>query len=181
MKIEYTIDRIDFLNYQLFAASKSERVIKSRKRSRILVPIVYLFLGLCLFLFSEITIALIFISFGLIWYFMFPFYTRRRYIKHFEKYLDENFQNRYGKAIILIFEDEYITSIDYLGESKLRIKEITNINEIPDYCFIKLSSGESLIVPTKKINNLTEFDEFIKHITTNHQIDLIVDSNWKWK
>lgn len=181
MKIEYTIDRIDFLNFQLFAASKSERILKSRKRSRILVPLVYVFLGVSLLLFSDIIFALIFIIIGFIWYFIHPLYMRRRYVKHFEKYIDENLKNRYGKVITLIFEDEYITAIDYLGESKLRIKEITNISEIPCYCIIKFSSGESLIVPTTKINNIHEFNDLIKHIATNQQIDIIVDSNWKWK
>jgi hypothetical protein len=49
MKIEYTLEKVDFLKYQLYAASKSASIIKSRKKSRLLLPIVYFVLGVLLF------------------------------------------------------------------------------------------------------------------------------------
>ena len=120
MRIEYTLEKIDFLKYQLFAASKSERIIKSRKKSRIRVPIIYFILGLFLFALADLIFAIIFIGVGVAWYFLHPYFMKKRYVRHFEKYIDENYQNRFGKSVTLDFDGEYIITTDYLGESRLK-------------------------------------------------------------
>jgi len=180
MKIEYTLDRVDLLEYQLFAASKSERIIKSRKKSRIRLPVVYFILGFLLFLFADLIFSLIFFGTGVAWYLLHPYFMKNRYIRHFEKYIDENYQNRFGKLVTLDFEEEYIIATDYLGESKLKIKEITEINEIKDYIFLKLSSGESLIIPKNKINSLKELSSLLTKISSDLSINHNIDLNWKW-
>ena len=181
MKIDYTLDREDFLEFQLFAASKSERIIKSRKNSRIRLPIVYLILGVILFFLTDLTFALIFLSIGLIWYLFHPYFMRKRYVRHFGKYIDETLNNRFGKTVSLTFGDDFIQEIDYMGESILKKKEIIEINEIKDYVYLKFSSGESLIVPKNKINNLQEFSNQIKLIASDLSISYNIDLNWKWK
>jgi len=181
MRIEYTLEKIDFLKYQLYAASKSERIIKSRKKSRIRLPIIYFILGLLLFVFADLIFALIFIGIGFAWYLLHPYFMKNRYIRHFEKYIDENFQNRFGKSVTLAFEGEYIIATDYLGESKLKIKEIAEINEIQDYTFLKFSSGESLIIPKDRIENINEFNSILTKIVSDLSINHNVDLNWQWK
>ena len=83
MKIEYTLEKIDFLNYQLYAASQSERITKSRKKSRIRLPIIYFILGLLLFALADLIFAIVFIGVGVAWYFLHPYFMKRRYMRHF--------------------------------------------------------------------------------------------------
>lgn len=181
MKIEYKLEKIDFLKYQLFAASKSERIIKSRKNSRIRLPIVYLLLGLLLFAFADLIFALIFIGIGVVWYLLHPYFMKKRYIRHFEKYIDENYQNRFSKTVTIDFEGEYIISTDYLGESKLKIREIAEINEIKDYIFLKFSSGESLIIPKDRLENVNELNNILTKIVSDLSINHNIDLDWQWK
>jgi hypothetical protein len=102
-------------------------------------------------------------------------------MRHFEKYIDENYHNRFDKTVTMEFDSEYINTTDYLGESKLKIKEITEINEIQDYVFLKFSSGESLILPKDRIGNINELriilTKIISDLSINHNIDL----NWQWQ
>ncbi len=181
MRIEYTLEKIDFLKYQLFAASKSERIIKSRKNSRIRLPIVYLILGLLLFAFADLIFALIFIGIGVVWYLLHPYFMKKRYIRHFEKYIDENYQNRFGKTVTIDFDEEHIISSDYLGESKLKIREIAEINEIKDYVFLKFSSGESLIIPKDRLENVNELNNILTKIVSDLSIKHNIDLDWQWK
>lgn len=51
------------------------------------------------------------------------------------------------KQVTISLGEEFIDTADYIGESKLRTREITEVNEISNYFFIKFSSGESLIIP----------------------------------
>lgn len=180
MRIEYALDKNDFLVHQLFAASKSERINKSRKTLRIRVPIVYFFLGLLLYVFSDLLFGLVFIGIGIAWYFIYPYYLKNRYIRHYEKYIEENYKNRFGKLVTLDFEDEYIVATDYVGESKLLIKEVTEINEINDYIYLKFSTGESLVLPKNRIKNLNELNSILTKITSDLNIKHNVFLDWKW-
>ena len=181
MVLEYSLDKPDFLECQLFIASKSERVIKSRRKARLVVPITYLILGLLLFLFTDIVFTLIFITIGLIWYLYYPYYIRKRYVRHFEKALAESYKNRFGKLSLLKFGEEIIEITDYIGETKIRIQEIEEINEIKNYLFLKLSSGESLIIPKDKIKEENEFRHYISMLTERFYIKYNVELNWKWR
>jgi hypothetical protein len=181
MRIEYTLEKIDFLKHQLFSASKSERIIKSRKNSRIRVPIIYCILGLSLFALADLIFAIIFIGVGVTWYFLHPYFMKKRYVRHFEKYIDENYQNRFGKSVTLDFDGEYIITTDYLGESRLKIKEIAEINEIKDYVFLKFSSGESLIIPKDRIENSNELNNILTKIISDLSINHNIDIDWQWK
>lgn len=181
MRIEYTLEKIDFLKFQLFAASISERIIKSRKNSRIRLPIVYLILGLLLFVFADLIFALIFIGIGVVWYLLHPYFMKKRYIHHFEKYIDENYQNRIGKTVTIDFDGEHIISTDYLGESRLKIREIAEINEIKDYVFLKFSSGESFIIPKDRLKNVNELNDILTKIVSDLSINHNIDLDWQWK
>jgi len=46
MKLEYTLNFTDFLEYQLYVSSKSELHKKNRNKTRIVVPIIYIVFGL---------------------------------------------------------------------------------------------------------------------------------------
>jgi hypothetical protein len=97
MIFEFTLEKKDFVTFQLYAASKSASIIKSRKRSRMRIPLVYLFLGLTLYLFVNLFYALLFAGVAVLWYFLFPLYLRKRYIRHYQNHADEHYKNRFGK------------------------------------------------------------------------------------
>ena len=181
MRIDYTLSRNDFIKFQLFTASNSETIKKSRRRSRTRIPIIYFILGLILFISGSIVLGLVFIGIGIAWYFLYPVYLKRRYVRHFERHADEHLKNRFGKQVTLNFGDEFIDTTDYIGESKLRTSEITEINEISNYFFIKFSSGESLIIPKPVIQQNNEFTQWlldqVEKLKINHNTDL----NWKWR
>lgn len=180
MTLEYTLEQPDFLEFQLFSASKSERILKSRRNSRIVLPIVYFILGTLLFVFADIVFGVVFIGIGLAWYYFHPNFTRKRYIRHFEKYLNENYRNRFGKPISLKFGEEFIETADYLSESKMRIREVEEINEIKDYYFLKVSSGESLIIPKNRLNERSDFHQYISKLANDLGIKYNTELNWKW-
>ncbi|HPX04958.1 MAG TPA: YcxB family protein [Tenuifilaceae bacterium] len=181
MRIEYTLDKSDFLVHQLYGASKSHRIIKSRKNSRIRVPIVYFILGLILFVLADSIIAFLFLAVGIAWYLLQPLYMRKRFLSHYEKYIDENYQNRYGKSVVIEFNSEYIIATDYTGESKIKIEVISEINEIQDYIFLKLATGESLILPKKRIENMDELKGILSKIASDLSIKHNIELNWKWE
>jgi len=181
MTIEYTLDKGDFLTFHLFSASKSERIRKTRTRNKIMLPLVYLGISIILYFIESIELAIIIFLSGFLWIFIYPFYERKRYVKHYKKFIDENYKNRLGKPGNLKFEGDYIHSKDFTGEAKMYLSELDELNEIRDYYYLKFNSGVSLIIPKRKIDNIESLDQFLNELATRLRIKHNVELNWRWK
>ena len=181
MTIEYSLQKEDFLTYQLYTASNSEQVQKKRRRNRLLVPLVYVILAFALYMVESTVLAIVFLVFAALWLFFYPRYGRRRYEKHFDKFIDEHYQNRLGKTGTISLEEDHILMKDYTGESKIKLEAIEAIDEIQHYYFIRFSSGVSLILPKRRIANLEEVEPAITDLVQKLQIPHQVNLDWKWE
>ncbi len=175
-----TLDKHDFLRYQLFTASKSKRIKNKRIRIWIILTISFFVLGLALGQNEDRFLSYYFIGFSLITMIFYPLYQRRQYKKHYEKYIKENYANRIGVESELGFEGGFIVSVGDNQEGKIKLTEIQEINEISENLFIKIKTGESVIIPSR----FSEYDKLKKQliglveplgVVWNHQLD------WKWK
>jgi hypothetical protein len=180
MNVEFTLEKEDFLTFQLYTASKSETVIKTRNKYRIRVPIAYAILSIILYEFADIIFAGIFLCVGLLWYLLYPYYIRKKYVKHYSKHIDEQYKNRFGKSESLTIKSDVIESKDIIGESKINMREIEELNEIKDYYFIKFSSGVSLIIPKNRIKKSEELKEKLQNIVSDLSIKHNQELDWKW-
>lgn len=181
MELEFTLSRLDYLEFQLFASTKSETIKKNRKKARNRLPIIYLILGTILLTLSDKVFAIIFYLIGFLWYLLYPILSKKRYSKYYGKYVDENFKNRFNTLIKLRIEDNYetIETSDLEGETKLKISEIERVYEIKRFIYIKMKSGTYLIIPKYKIDNTENLRETLMLISKtrnfNFETDLELD------
>lgn len=180
MSIEFTLEKEDFLTFQLYSATKSETVKKNRNKNRIRVPIVYAILSIILYIYADILFAAIFLIIGLLWYLLSPYYLRKRYLKHYSKHIEEHYKNRFGKSESLTFNSDIMESKDITGESKLNLSEVEELNEIKDYYFLKFSSGVSLIIPKNRIEKKEDLKESLLKIVSDFNIKHNQELDWKW-
>lgn len=177
MEIEFSLSRADFISFQLFAATKSVTITKSKRKARNRLPIVYLILGTILLTLEDKVYAIIFYLIGILWYLLYPTLTKKRYAKHYEKYVDENFKNRFDTLIKLNFSDncELIETEDLEGESKIKTSEIERIFEINRFIYIKMKSGSHLIIPKYKIENVDNLREKLIMISKTKNFGIETD------
>lgn len=175
-----TLDKDDYLRCQLFTASKSKRIKNQRIRTWILLTISFLVLGLVLRQSTDRFLSYFFIGFSIITLFLYPLYQRRQYKKHYEKHINEHYANRIGVESELGFENGFIVSVGDNQEGRVKLTEIQEINEISENLFIKIKTGESMIIPSR----FSEYDKLKKELNDivkplgvewNNQFD------WKWK
>ena len=129
MEIEFSLSRADFISFQLFAATKSVTITKSKRKARNRLPIVYLILGTILLTLEDKVYAIIFYLIGILWYLLYPTLTKKRYAKHYEKYVDENFELKdevYEGFAARVIQHEYdhidgILFVDHLAPLKKRL------------------------------------------------------------
>jgi len=174
MEIEYSLSRADYLEFQLFAATKSETIKKNRRKARIRLPIIYLILGTILLTVSDKIFALIFYLIGILWYLLYPVLTKKRFGKYYAKYVDENFKKRFDTPIKVNISDNYetIETVDFEGESKFKTAGIEKIFEIKRFIYIKMNSGSHLIIPKYKIENIDKLKEELELISKSNTFEI---------
>ena len=174
------LEKEDFLNYQLFTASKSKQIKKKRILTWLIFTALMLSLGFVMLQRTEKFLAYYFLIFGVVTLVFYPYYQRIQYKKHFLKHIDENYKNRIGKESELGFEGGYIISSAEASEGKIKLSEIEIINETANNLFIKLHSGDSLIVPVR-LSNYKDFKSELTAVTESLDVKWNIELDWKWK
>jgi hypothetical protein len=181
MTFELKIDENDYLTYQHFVASKSESVKKKRKRNKIIMPILYFVLGATGFYQNNLLMGILFSVFAVLWFFIYPLWERKNYIKHYKNFIRENYKDAFGKSAILEISDKTIFIKDELSEAKVSTSEIQEIYEIPTTIFIKMKAGKTLILPKDKIASIQELKLELTKLANFLKISYVSDENWIWR
>ncbi|KPH13105.1 YcxB family protein [Chryseobacterium sp. ERMR1:04] len=180
-KFTYSLNEDDYLNYQLFAASKSKNIRKKRLRNRFLPAIFFVVLGLVpRFDFTEI-FTQIYILIGILWIFLYPIWDKKLYYNHYKKYIKENYKNNFDKTLELAITENEIYAKDNSTESKTNLQELEEINEVPQAIYFKFKSSHSLILPKNKINVSIDSKQFFKELSKKYSINYNEFSDWEWK
>ncbi len=179
MKLEYILNFADFLEYQLYVSSKSKLHKKNRNKAKTIVPIIYIFLGLILFSVGKTEFAVTFLVFAVLWYLFYPLYAKRKYKKHFENHIKENYKNRIGKKIMLHFGDDtdFVETSDLGTQTRIQNSEFDKLIELKEYYFLKLKSELSLIIPKRAVHD----QETFKKLLTDINVKYVDELTWEWK
>ncbi|SHG08855.1 YcxB family protein [Flavobacterium johnsoniae] len=182
MELKYTLTENDYLQQQLYLASKSKLIKKQRIKSRLLVLIILLVIGFLFYMAQNIFLTYYFGGSGVICFFLYPIYLKFYYQRHYRKYIKENFKNRIGIISTLLFKEDVLEAYsENIGSSEVKFSAFENISEIKDYFFIALKTGVSIMIPKSEIINIEAVRSELKMITEKIGINFISELNWKWK
>lgn len=179
MNLEYSLNKDDYLTYQLFHASRSETITKKRRRNWLLVPISYLILGAGLFLLSQPAYLFTFAVLACIWFLGYPMYSRWLYKKNFIKFVEENYAGRIGRSITLTLTEEELLMVDETSEGKVLLGEFDHIFDIGTHVYLHMKSGNSVILPRVTLNGdvLEAFLAGLEERTGLVREEIV----WEWK
>lgn len=179
--IQVKLSQNDYLKFQLFVASQDDSIIKKRKKSRLSVSIVYACLAILLFLTtSTLFIEFVFLIIAILWYLLYPKYSKYRYEKHYKNHIANHYQNRVDKTSEMQINGNVIFSKGLTGQSEVFINSVESIIEIDTHYFIKIETGESFIIPKAldQLNN--DIYGFINRLEELTKLQIIKKLNWKW-
>ncbi|MFN3022040.1 YcxB family protein [Chryseobacterium sp. TY3] len=180
MELNYSLDENDFLEYQLYTASKSKN-IKLQRRKNLIIMIV-IFIAFFIFLYSSTKQFPILPLIGyIVLLIIYKFYETYRYKNHYKKFIKENYKERFGLICKINFDEKQIIEESKLGQSKINYDSLTEINETQNYYFLKLITSHSLIIPKNEIKNIEEFKAKLNDLKLKFGLKENTDLNWKWK
>ena len=164
MKLDYKIDEQDFLDFQLFTASKSDRINKKKRNGWILLTAGSIVIALYFYLNGNSTMTIYFGLVALACGLFYPKYFKWRYKNHYKTYIKENYSKRFGQIESLEISSDYIFSKDKTGEGKINLSEIERVDETDNHFFLKISTGLSLLIPKNELVSINELREKFKEI-----------------
>jgi len=182
MELKYSLTENDFLEHQLFLASKTDRIIKQRRKSWLLVSFIFFGLSFIFFQADSMMMVYYFLAFGILSLIFYPNYQKKYYKKHYQKYIADTYKNRFDQIATIKFEDDFIETTDMNSESRINYSAFVEFIEIENYFFLKLKTGGSIIIPKKlKHENIIDLKSELVHIFEQNQIKITEELNWKWK
>lgn len=183
MHLHYYLEKNDHLIYQLYVASRSERIRKKRLRSKIMWPVLYWIMSIYFFWRASLSMAIAFIILGALWFVLYPIWERWYYVKHYQGFIDEHFtaKNQAESEINLEFDEEYLFSSDISGEGKFLLSEVQEIVELKTLILIRLSSAFSIILSKEHIENIEEVKHYLQTLAARLNIPYQQEQDWQWK
>ena len=176
MTLKFNISEKDFLTFQLYTLSKSEKVQQRMKRGRIFATILGVILAFNLFITEAFYAGIIMIvGIGLIYYF-YPQYHKWRMKRNFAKYIKHNYHERFDKEEELTIHDKGILSKNMSGEGEIPKEELTKLMEIQDLFLIGMKNGAAIIIPKKGIGEASRLKSALKNIGVGYVAEL----DWKY-
>ena len=179
MILKVVLQEDDFLTYLLYSASKNKRSRANRRRSWLIISGGF-FLSAFLFREADGFFTWYFLGAGVISLIFYPFYQRYAYKRHYRKFLLDKLNYRIGKECVIDFQQDIIETKDITGESKINTSELSEINEIGSHYFVRLKTGDALVIPKQQVNN-SSFVEDLLAIFQNPEIEVTKELDWRWK
>jgi cation transport ATPase len=181
MQFEYSLNENDYLQHQLFIASKSNRIKRKRIKSWIIVSVATLLLFL--FFYQQHNKFMMYCTLALAIYtiLFYPTYLKSHYKNHYKKFIADTYKNRIGVKTIIKFDENCIIFFDRTGEGKINLSEIDIIYETGAYIYLRMKIGETLIIPKIEMKNVQVSVTQFNNLANRLNVKFIEELNWKWR
>lgn len=176
MKYQYTIAEQDFLDFQLYLASKSKAINNKKKTGWLLLSLGSVAAAMFFYYSGNIPLTIYCAAVAVVSYIFYPYYFKWRYKNHYQKYIRNAYSQRFGLVETIEFQEDCILTSDKSGEGKILKPELEEIIETEHHYFLKVSTGMYLIIPKVEIDDLDSLNSELEGIG----VQISQDLNWKW-
>lgn len=175
------LEENDFLQHQLFLASVSPIKIRNRKRSRYINSfLILIWAGISFW--NESPYTAIFFGFAAVLFFaVFPYYSKWFHQRHYTKFVKEHFNDRFGKNIEFEFREDCFYSKDDNGDGSIEYVDTEIIYETGAYFIINFTDGDSFLIAKNKVDNLEFIKNKIQELQVKFGIPFEQKLDWVWK
>lgn len=181
MNLEYALTEQDFLDYQMYSATKSDRINKKRQRSRMGMSLLYLSFGVFFLATQSYAFGGAFMFVSIIWYFAKPTLDKKRYENHFRGFINEQYKENFDRKVNLELTDDYIFAKEAGMESKVPVTELIEVTELKNLILIKLKKGQAVLLPKHSMERSEMLIARLKEIADKINISYVTELDWKWR
>jgi len=181
MELNYSLTENDYLQQQLYLASKNEFFKRERRITNVGLIIWILIIVLFTILLKEIVFICASSLMLVVYCCISSRYLRWATRIRLKKYVDSVYLKKCGIITNIKFEENHILTSTSIIDTKLKFLGFQSISEIEDYFFITFITDENFIIPKKHVEDVSTLRNLLKEIAEKRNIDFISELNWKWK
>lgn len=179
MKLKYSLETIDYVNFNLYHIEYTDTIKAKLKKQRISGTLLLVIVGLIGVYFaknSQMTVALVAFGIAVYWYLNFPKSAKTRVIKSTEKAVkDGKLGDLFREVTIEINEKGISESLEDMSNSS-DWSTISKIVEVNDYLYYFLENNNAVVVP-KRIITEDELEE-LRIIAKNNYNGEVITINF---
>jgi len=168
MKIEYELNKQDYIDLNIYHAKNSKVTKKALLIQRFLVPVIYLIIPFVLAPVTDIPLWYWFTAFAVVavlWIAFYPRYSMRFAVRRISKLVDEgNNKDIFGKHSITVDENGIVGETVH-GESKISWNGIERIVSEKEHFFIYINSVSAFVIPKRYFESEKAMDEFFQYVS----------------
>jgi hypothetical protein len=181
MTIQYSLSESDLLEYQLYVASQSNQIKKNRLRSRVVIPILYVMFSTLIISQGKVELGIGFLIAAILWFFLYPLREKKRYIRHYKSFIQENLKHRIGERIELVITHEQYNTKETAATSVINTSETEVIVELKSTILIRLKGGKAFIIPKSEVENLISLTSTLTDLAADLNVTFERNPSWEFK
>lgn len=181
MELTYTLTEADYLNHQLYLASQSKRIRKTRLRSRILVFGAFLAFASLFYTRHDAALTWYFLVLAVVVLLFYPIYQRWFYKRHYQRYIAESYRAKAGKPTTLRLEHDKLWSKDELTEGSIDLAALEEIVEVPTAFYLRLVTSTSLLLPKQSLLHPDEVRSALQATARRCSVPFRQELDWRWR
>lgn len=182
MLLEYTINKNDYLNLQLYYISIDEAFNKRRKHERFRLSGFMLLFGLVSLMDNQLHhYSFILIPAAILFFFIYPWWSAWFYRRIYKRQMPEDIKKDFPYSIKLSLDEEVITYDSTIGKDSYQAKDISKIIEINEYFYLVIPQIIWIIIPKSEIPDIKMVQTQFESYESAYSIPFERNENWKWK
>ncbi len=178
-ELRYSLGEEDYLVFHMYSSGRSERQRKDRRRGRILVSLVYVAACGLFFATRDLVLGIIFGILAVLWYLLYPLYSKWRHERHFRRHIQENYKGKIGSEGIVQLDDEGFRCTDTYGDEKIKFAGVGELVELERHFLIRFAQATSLILPKDRVDQ-TDLGEFMREVSRRTGLPVKDDRKFRW-
>ncbi|GAA4464304.1 hypothetical protein GCM10023093_14360 [Nemorincola caseinilytica] len=179
MTIHFKPTEDDSLTYQLYFASRSERIRKKRRNAKIRFPIIMAIVIAYTIAMGHYTLAGIYAVFAVAYVIWYTWYEPRHYRKHYLSFVRENARPD-ELPVSMTFGPDEATQDTATSHATLHYSTFEEIAELPGQILLRMGT-QAIIIPKDQVPDAAALTSLLKDIATRHSIPYVDDRTWVWK
>lgn len=164
MKIEFELNKQDYINFNLNHLRHSDELKRTIAKQRYVIPVIYLTIPFILDRFAAIPLwygLTIFSVLAVIWAAFYPQYYKWRVARLVSKMIDEgNNIGMLGKRCISLTEAGIVDTGES-DESKTNWESVESIEETEEYIYVYNSAISAYLIPKRSFSSISEQESFL--------------------
>lgn len=181
MKLSFPLAVQDYLDYQLYSVTRSEKAMRKRLIGRLLFPIIYLLVGIIFIIDKNFTFVAFNFILAVLWYIIYPISERKRYENTFRRSIERDLTPHLNEAGSIEWTNNEIIARVNDQEAIVNEKDVAAIIELHAVILIQFYNKHNFILPKRKIENLSDVLSYLQSKCTKLSIPFIDHTNWQWK